>query len=264
MKEILKRLKNNKFLIILFILTDKTFLYLRIILSRNDNSLIANEIRKEGFFLVKDFLSTEDCKALIEEFEKNSSQATPFENDQRIFGIQHLSRKYREKILESDLIQEVTSFYCGKNYKIQTLLASRIEYTNIAKYGSGGGLHRDSFASQLKAIIYLNDVNKDNGPLQYVRKSNNFMSLSEFLFKFGKRNRDEEEETLDANQLETLKAKAGTLLFVDSRGMHKGKALSAGHRYSTTSYFISNLYFNSDNPIAILDKSTLDYEAKNQ
>ena len=125
-------------------------------------------------------------------------------------------------------------------------------------------MHRDSFASQLKAIIYLNDVNKDNGPLQYVRKSNNFMSLSEFLFKFGKRNRDEEEETLDANQLETLKAKAGTLLFVDSRGMHKGKALSAGHRYSTTSYFISNLYFNSDNPIAILDKSTLDYEAKNQ
>ena len=64
-------------------------------------------------------------------------------------------------------------------YLNQQFLAGNIKYILNGK-GSGNGWHRDELFYKYrytKAMIYLNDVNLNNGPFQYLEKSHKITIL---------------------------------------------------------------------------------------
>ena len=142
------------------------------------------------------------------------------------------------------------SFYNVYNpYKF--CLANKITYRE-ACVGSGGGWHRDDCnKKQFKCILYLNKVNLDNGPFQYIQKSQRIgrnliekitnnqtvyktryseVEISQYIKKFN----------ADIN---TLTGNPGDLIIVDTRGLHRGKPLINGVRYALTNYVFPDTNF---------------------
>ena len=114
--------------------------------------------------------------------------------------------------------------------------------------GSGNGWHRDSVQRRrFKAIVYLNDVDTENGPLQYWRGSHrlvNRLATSLRLRTPWYENRFDD-GTYDrffetSGGIETLAAPRGSLILADTTGIHRGKPLARGVRYAMTNYYFDD------------------------
>ena len=113
--------------------------------------------------------------------------------------------------------------------------------------GSGEGWHRDRCDKrQTKFILYLCEVNENNGPFQYIKNSSSVLSMLNDFFKYrinptNSRITDKQINHISSKEpdrLLTFTAKAGTLLIANTRGIHRGKPLSPDcHRYSLTNYY---------------------------
>jgi hypothetical protein len=118
--------------------------------------------------------------------------------------------------------------------------------------GSGGGWHRDSaLRNQFKAIAYLSDVSAENGPFQYLSGSHASSSILynmlSYRFTFGQYRFSEDqinEVLLRRPQLlKTFCAPVGSIMLVNTRGIHRGAPIRTGSRYAITNY-----YFYDENP----------------
>jgi hypothetical protein len=112
--------------------------------------------------------------------------------------------------------------------------------------GSGDGWHRDAHGFQFKSILYLSDVGEENGPFEYLPGSHrpwraaldtaigglapapgsrcDPAEIARLVRRFGVSPRG-------------FPAPAGTLLLVNSAGIHRGRPLGGGRRYALTNYF---------------------------
>lgn len=121
--------------------------------------------------------------------------------------------------------------YTGRSTRSWCLMANRVvpKKTNV---GSGGGMHRDSpFSHQVKYIWYLNDVNENNGPFQYIPGTNINLLGSRKAHPLGQsRFHDLKEPAKEVH------ANAGSLLVCDTRCIHGGKPIKEGVRYAVTLY----------------------------
>ncbi|SOE21818.1 Phytanoyl-CoA dioxygenase (PhyH) [Spirosomataceae bacterium TFI 002] len=215
----------------------------------NDKEVIS-AIRKNGFFVINNFISAEYCSQLVKMAHKemdNYPQYLSIESmgsDYRIYGVDVLNRKFRIESVEKINKSFFNYFHTFPKRK-SFILLGKILYSASGK-GSGTGWHRDSpFSHQFKTILYISDVNESNGPFQYVKSSGNFKSIrqvSKFLKKGINEDRftNEDIDTLIENRVidepQTFCGKAGTLILVDTRGLHRGKPLEEGVRYALTCY----------------------------
>jgi len=127
-------------------------------------------------------------------------------------------------------------------------MANKVKYNKNNK-GSGGGWHKDSFTSQYKTILYLNDAKFDNGAFELILDSHKLMSCLKISKKFNLnifKTRFSNEEinllTFKDNKIKTLYGKAGTLIIVDTSMIHRGRPLKKGFRYAITNYYYP--YYN--------------------
>jgi len=93
----------------------------------------------------------------------------------------------------------------------------------------------------LKFFIYLTDVNPNTGPHCYVPKSHK--KLPKALRKDGRFSDALVKENV-GEPIE-ISGKKGTLLAVDTRGLHKGKPLTEGHRLLFQLEFTNSLFGQS-------------------
>jgi hypothetical protein len=80
----------------------------------------------------------------------------------------------------------------------------------------------------IKFFFYLTDVDTNTGPHCYVRKSHKRLPSS--LLKEGRLTDSEVESAFGKNNMVELEGKRGTIMAVDTRGLHKGKDLVTGKR----------------------------------
>ena len=219
----------------------------------NDSTM--REIKQNGFHVISDFLPTERILKVRDEFDNiyQNHQDLILEassgHDKRIYAIDKKTNFSLETLTKFSFeINNRFSFSSGNN---NFLLAGWIKSVDgeINK-GSGDGWHRDSpFSHQFKSILYLNDVNESNGPFQYIagsHKKNHIRKISKFLsvncdkyrYSNSEINRLIENKLID-KPVEFC-SKAGTLILVDTRGLHRGKPLHSGHRKALTNYFFSS------------------------
>lgn len=211
---------------------------------------IIRGLKKDGFYTLEGFLSAEDCAELrnrTDMFIENNQDKVSLESngsDKRVYGVnKHDNSFVIDKIEKlSDEIFGTFSFIINKDY---FYLLGKIVASD-ENLGSGSGWHRDSpISNQFKTILYLSDVNKNNGPFQYIRASHTkkaILKANGFLQKPLNSSRfdDNEINSLVENQIveepTTFEAPQGTLVFVNTRGLHRGAPLKDDCRYALTRY----------------------------
>jgi ectoine hydroxylase-related dioxygenase (phytanoyl-CoA dioxygenase family) len=223
------------------------------------------ELKKNGYVIIKNFISTRDCELIIQDIEKfliANKELTYHDNnysDQRIHGAENISHKINS-FYTNKLAIELGKYYYGGELENLMTMANKTIFVKDNK-GSGGGWHRDGLNFQYKAILYLVQVNQNNGPFQLIAKSNSLLNIFKTCLKynldpFNTRIGNLAAEKIILNNrdlLKTITGLAGDLILVDTSLIHRGCPLNKDKRYALTNYYypknIINKYKKSFKPI---------------
>ena len=214
------------------------------------------DVQKNGYTVIRNFFDNELCQACINDMDMMFETKKEFVHkseyaDSRIFGAEDLSKNIK-KFADDLFLHKIANAYNAVPTSNGFTLAGKIEATGH-KFGSGGEWHRDSYFRQFKSLLYLTDVDLDNGPFQVIHRSHQSKQIS-----IDTKNADLESMQCSFNQgivekildespdrLKTLTGKAGTLVLVDTSIIHRGIPLKTGQRYALTNYFFENAQINS-------------------
>lgn len=235
---------------------------------------IVKSLRKDGFYIYENYLTTKECELIKSEIDNFTVQFPEFINtyaksDIRFFGAENLSKNIHRFSSDTNL-ELIANSYNKFSTKNAFTLAAKMTFKQ-GNLGSGEGWHRDAIFKQFKAIVYLTDVTDKNGPFQIIQNSQKtFQTLIDiWTAKLNyNQNRIFENEIFlllkkNEDRLKTITAKAGTLILVDTSAIHRGKPIETGERYALTNYYFELERINSDlfeqfAPIAgIMDKNKM-------
>ena len=218
----------------------------------------AEQIRKDGLCVIPDYYSSEVCDAIVAEIDRliAEEKANAWQDDEgsdtRLYG-SHLYSDLIERFHTDPFLIEIGERYLRSELiNSHTLGAKLIPKMN--NLGSGGGWHRDSvFKKQYKSILYLTDVDEENGPFQFVMGSHNKSTIYSSIKRNGftaHQNRisnDSVNTFLQSHQgfeSKICTASKGTVILVDTSGIHRGMPIIKGSRYALTNYFYPKHHFN--------------------
>lgn len=99
-------------------------------------------------------------------------------------------------------------------------------------------------AKWIKVFIFLEDCNLDNGPHSFLSETHKNNSLPLTIRKKGYARIEDNlvDKYFDMKKLKVFTAKKGTILFEDTRGLHKGERVKAGRRLILQFQFSSSLF----------------------
>lgn len=220
---------------------------------------IVEEIKKNGFYVIENFISKDECKQIKKRIDKfikqkpNMVWKDDINSDTRIFGAENICPKIK-KFCNNNFIRDIGSLFFGKKITSLMVMVNKLVYKK-KNLGSGQGWHKDSYAKQFKSILYLSDVNKKNGPFQLLKNTNSIFFDFQLFYKNKKnlqnsRFTNNEIKFILANKkkIENIHGKMGTLILVDTSLIHRGKPIEDGTRYAMTNYlYPRNTIKNFDN-----------------
>jgi len=234
---------------------------------------IQAQIHKKGIVSIPNFYPPEQCKQLrseIDRLERTYPQSVwtdSVQSDHRIVGAENASSAIRDFANDS-WIRAFAESNMGGGAFSGFILAARLAATELNK-GSGGGWHRDSVLEQFKAIIYLSTVSEEQGPFEYIEGSHrlsNIFATAKALKGSPQKYRFSNEDLESALPklgltIKTFNAEEGTLLLVNTRGIHRGRPIKSGNRYALTNYFfpqrsLRNDYLKKFRPVLGVDIPT--------
>lgn len=212
---------------------------------------IAEQIRTDGVAVLPDYFLPQKCDALIAEISRLTSGSEAHiwqddtQSDTRVYG-SHLYSEAIKEYYDDPFLAEIGERYLNSELINSHTLGARL-IAKESNLGSGGGWHRDSvFRTQYKSIVYLTDVTERNGPFEYLlgshRKSTILTSIRRNGFS-SHQNRISNEQVADVLKThpelksKVFTAKRGTVVLVDTSGIHRGQPIQEGERYSLTNYF---------------------------
>lgn len=200
-----------------------------------DQEKIVKELRLQGVSVVEEALSETQCARIVEQIKVSNvrpSWEDQFGSDERYYGIENIVNI--PKSLDT-LVSVIHDKYFPKTKHVNTWMYNHVRGVKNNE-GSGGGWHRDDpVRSQLKFILYLNDVDQSNGPFKYVTGSHGF--CSKVFTSLAKLKIVSRFEGVSSLRTKTYIGKAGTLIIADTSGIHRGALLELGtERKAITSY----------------------------
>jgi hypothetical protein len=229
---------------------DRVHLRADLLHHRSDWDALFNRVERDGIAVVPGYWSEHKCAQGRAEIDRlilaypNVVQRFSGGSDRRMFGVESVSPLlagfHRDAFLRG--AGEILSGMALYNF---VTLGARIDATP-GNNGSGDGWHRDAHGFQYKSILYLSDVSKDNGPFEYLPGSHKrwraafdtmigdlppapntryeSAAIERLVGRYGIKRR-------------SFPSPAGTLLLVNSSGIHRGRPLRSGTRYALTNYF---------------------------
>lgn len=209
-----------------------------------------SSVRYDGVCTIPNFYDPATCGRLRQEVldvaERYPGAVQIMSNgaDRRVFGAERAAEGIRAFAEEPRLLNAARTTL-GSDAANAFTLAGIIAYRE-GNRGSGEGWHRDSFFNQFKAIIYLTDVTLDNGPFEYITRSHRVRQKFSDSDKYGislKTTRIEDANVrgliaAEPDRHRILTASKGTLVLVDTTGIHRGMPLIGGERYALTNYYL--------------------------
>jgi hypothetical protein len=206
------------------------------------------ELDRSGICIIPDYWSFETCERARAEVDRVIRNYPQYVNgnakaDVRVYGANNGSALIQE-FAQDAMLLEVASAYNREPTRTAFTLAARMP-ASAGNKGSGEGWHRDAFPRQVKAILYLTDVEAENGPFQWIKDSHRRAELLRDMRNAGleyKQYRLTEEHVAgllrpQPEREKTFTAKAGTLILVDTSSVHRGMPIRAGTRYALTNYY---------------------------
>ncbi|MEM7261078.1 MAG: phytanoyl-CoA dioxygenase family protein [Planctomycetota bacterium] len=212
---------------------------------------VVEALERDGVAVIPNFLNSETCATLRDAIDTRLEEAPehawvdPEGADHRLFGFERCSEEARS-FYANPWLHRIGCSVAGCNMVNFFTLAGRISAVE-GNRGSGGGWHRDSFARQFKAILYLSDVDEQSGPFEFLAGTTGLVPMLRDVWRggLGFRQTRIEERTVerlleaDPEQLRTLVGTAGTLVLADTLGIHRGMPIEAGTRHALTNYYFA-------------------------
>lgn len=217
-------------------------------------SSYVDDLKRDGYVVVPNYFQDKYCAALCETIASELDKAgdniweDSLQSDQRLYFIDRLHASF-EIFFNDELAQSSLEAVTGTRRPDGFVVASRVRAADN-NLGSGGGWHRDSpHMPQFKAIAYLNDVTENTGPFEYIPGSHSLASVirSYFLRVFDAGQfRFSEGEIFQYSKMSKQEpiriiGKAGTLVLVNTKGIHRGAPIIEGERFSMTSYYFDKI-----------------------
>ena len=155
----------------------------------------------------------------------------------------------RDSVLAMVLSEPILRIVCGYLGMFSRLAYMNLWY-NVATDGPdvfSQRWHRDpEDRSIVKTFLYLRDVDETHGPFCYVPGTHGASALTQ---RIGVPNYPDDgavEKRFSSNRRQVCTGKAGTLIFCDTTGFHKGGHPTAGARYLFNAVYLPN----SSEPVA--------------
>lgn len=209
-----------------------------------------DRLRSSGVVAIANYWSADECAAGRDEIDRlaveypDVVQRNSGGADKRMFGVEAVSPQLARFHDDAFLLAAGERLGGFALYNFATL-GARIDATS-ENNGSGDGWHRDAHDFQFKAILYLSDVSEQNGPFEYLPGSQ-MKWRAAFDAAVGNLpsapNSRYEAAAIDKMlarspfERERFLGKAGTLLLVNTSGIHRGRPLIAGSRHALTNYY---------------------------
>ena len=143
---------------------------------------ILQHLSQTGICVIEDYFDSVFCDEAIKNIEEglihfpNKIQSESKENTSGDFRLFKMENKYNtaKQFAEDNFLLEVGSEYFGYPIKSHFVLGGKVSYNSKQITNSGGGWHRDNRTKQIKTLVYLSDVNENNGPYLFLPGSNKF------------------------------------------------------------------------------------------
>jgi hypothetical protein len=225
-----------------------------------DNKQVVEKLHKDGIIILQDYYDKDKVSILKSEVDRLFNENKEYiwsdaeDSDHRLHGSQRKSDVIKE-FNQDPYFQQLADQFLGYASFPFSTLSARL-FSSINNLGSGGGWHRDTpyESKQFKSIVYLTDVGPENGPFQYVNGTQNQSSLYRNIWlhniKHGQHrfSDDEVKKILEDKYytLNTYTAKAGTVILVNTFGLHRGMPIQKDNRYALTNYFYKKDGFDFD------------------
>lgn len=215
-----------------------------------DYKHVMPDLKKDGVVVIENFLSSNESHILKEEVllahKKYADRLKIYEEgcDSRFFGIDNYMPSNSD-FLAPDFCIDLCNAVQGLKSWNKVTMSNYLTPTKDNS-GSGGGWHRDSpFSNQFKSFLFLSDVDYNNGPLSIIKGSHlreNIKKFSKVLGTKTSQYRFSDDEVEKAIKLlgwrETmLTCHAGTLVFANTRALHRGTPIRSGNRIALTNYY---------------------------
>ncbi len=217
---------------------------------RPDASQLLGTLLREGVAIVPNYWTADECAAGRAEIDRliadypNAVRRFSGGADKRMFGVEMVS-EVLARFHNDPFLIGVGEAHGGLELYNFATLGARIDAIGDNN-GSGDGWHRDGFGFQYKSIIYLSDVDDDNGPYEYIPGSHKHWRAVMHTALGGlppapqSRFEAAEVDRLARRLLTPARrhpARQGTLILTNTAGIHRGAPLRAGTRYALTNYF---------------------------
>jgi len=286
--------KSHNFFVILFCLTgglsnkildfflsspNKFFDSSSTYLKNVDKKVALKNLNQYGYFFNQDILSSTDIEK-IKSFLKNKNgiyrSDQYFSKSKEHFDITNPKATTfhydKNDLIENEVIQKLV---IDKN--IVSIVGDYFEKApmldSIDLWWSLPSKNPDSTSAQewhfdldrtkwLKVFIYLTDCAEENGPHCFIQKSHNDNGIPFSIRKKGyQRIKDELiKKYYDENDIKQFIARKGSVLFENTRGLHKAKKVESGSRLILILQYSTNLFGHTNSKIKFPKNSCQDFE----
>jgi hypothetical protein len=217
---------------------------------RPDYGKLERLLETDGIAVVSSYWSPDKAAAARQEIDRlietypDAVHRHSGGSDKRMFGVESVSPLLAE-FHHDPFLRSVGEQLGGLALYNFATLGARIDAT-AENNGSGDGWHRDGHGFQFKSILYLSDVGEENGPFEFLPGSHKpwRAALDTGLGGLPAAPKSRYEPAAVDRMVGRLHlkrrhypAKAGTLLLVNTSGIHRGRPLRSNCRYALTNYY---------------------------
>lgn len=239
---------------------------------------VLSDLDENGFHKFESRLSSELCDDIMQYALTTPSKPRLPGYDKRIVYdrnnlVANLYDFDPQSMLENHAIQQIITDesmlaiareFLGPSVRLQNVSMwwSNADFHNVSKDGAAQMYHVDMDTIKwLNFFFYLVDVGSHNGPHVYIRRSHRQAPKS--VYRDYRITDEEIAQAFDAKDIVELTGPRGTILTVDTLGLHKGKALERGERLMLTVRFaVNNFGTGAPTKVQINDKFSPEFLAK--
>ena len=231
------------------------------IFSKIDKKLVVNQLKNLGHFSIKDALSEqsiENIKLFLtntlgtyrsdkysskekEEFDYSNPKAVTFHYDKNDI----IENQIVQKLAIDKNIVDIVGNYFGKFPILDSINTWWTLPSNQADMTSAQAWHFDLDRTKwIKIFIYLTDCSEKNGPHYFIQKSHRDNGIPFDIRKRGYKRIEQNliDKHYNQDDIKMFTANKGSLLFEDTRGMHKGQRVEIGSRLILILQYTTNLF----------------------
>ena len=222
-------------------------------------NLIVDQLNNDGVSIVKNVLDIKKSNMIISKlngvkfinrkknFVKNINLFADHQNIWWIYDYKDLLKiDIVQHIITSEYLLKIAEDYLGCNPILQNVLfwasyPGDVDSTQM--------FHQDyDDVKFLKVFIYLNDVDENNGPHSYVKKSlQNIDLIKTKNNKLSERYQDKDVEKHFKNNIININGTTGSMIFEDTHGLHKGTNVKEGRRFVLQLVYGASTFYHLKN-----------------